>query len=316
MKSVRKQVPAATLVAAILLAVGCSESPDVANQTRADRDTNTAADAQRRTADNGDLSRYDSTPRSASDTEPRTASDKDKDRVVAPTTGGRANGLGMDSRTSETAAVPSNNAHPVVNSGQNKVDRNGVATTPIDQSVSDKNKTGTPTTGGNANTKGMDSRTSETSAVPSNKTFPVENSGQNKVDRNGVATTTGTTAAAQAASDKNKGVNSANESAEVTTVSNQVDNSGQNKVDRSGASMTPMDQGSSDADIGITRNIRKALTGDDRLSTNAQNLKVITSNAVVVLRGPVASQAEAELVRTHVRSVGGISRIEDQIAVP
>lgn len=95
-----------------------------------------------------------------------------------------------------------------------------------------------------------------------------------------------------------------------------VDNSGQNETDKQGTSMTPMDQGTSEADINVTRTIRKALTGDSTLSTNAQNLKVITSNGVVVLRGPVASQAEADAVMGHARTAAGASRIENQIAVP
>ncbi len=103
---------------------------------------------------------------------------------------------------------------------------------------------------------------------------------------------------------------------EVVTEPVKVDNSGQNKVDKDNRTMTPMDQGSSETDIAITRAIRKALTGDTNMSTNAQNLKIITSDSVVVLRGPVASQAEAEAVLAHVRNVPGITRVENQIAVP
>lgn len=95
-----------------------------------------------------------------------------------------------------------------------------------------------------------------------------------------------------------------------------VDNSGQNEIDKQGSSMTPMDQGNSEADIAVTRTIRKALTADSTLSTNAQNLKVITRDGIVVLRGPVASQAEAEAVLSHARTAAGANRIENQIAVP
>lgn len=95
-----------------------------------------------------------------------------------------------------------------------------------------------------------------------------------------------------------------------------VDNSGQNEIDKQGSSMTPMDQGNSEADIAVTRTIRKALTADSTLSTNAQNLKVITRDGIVVLRGPVASQAEADAVLSHARTAAGVNRIENQIAVP
>lgn len=96
----------------------------------------------------------------------------------------------------------------------------------------------------------------------------------------------------------------------------EVDNSGQNETDNNSSSLTPMDQGNSDADIAVTRSIRKALTGDDTLSINAKNLKIITTDGVVVLRGPVASQAEADSVMVHARTAAGATRIENQIAVP
>ena len=95
-----------------------------------------------------------------------------------------------------------------------------------------------------------------------------------------------------------------------------VDNSGQNKVDKDGASLTPMDQGTSESDIAITQAARKSLTGDSSLSINAQNLKIITRDGVVFLRGPVASRVEADAVLAHVRTITGVTRVENQIAVP
>ena len=99
-------------------------------------------------------------------------------------------------------------------------------------------------------------------------------------------------------------------------VAEKADNSAQNEVDKDGRTMTPFDQGSSAADIEITRMIRKELTGDASLSVNAQNLKVITNNGVVVLRGPVASAAEADLVLMHTRKVTGVTRVTNQIVLP
>jgi len=95
-----------------------------------------------------------------------------------------------------------------------------------------------------------------------------------------------------------------------------VDNSGQNEIDKQGMSMTPLDQGNGEADIAVTQTIRKALTGDSTLSTNAQNLKVITRDGIVVLRGPAASQAEADAVVKHAKTAAGANRIDNQIAVP
>lgn len=99
-------------------------------------------------------------------------------------------------------------------------------------------------------------------------------------------------------------------------VPRKVDNSGQNAADTPGTTMTPFDQGTSQTDMTITQTIRKELTGDSSLSINAQNLKVITANGVVVLRGPVASQTESDAVLDHVRKVNGIVKVDNQIAVP
>lgn len=96
----------------------------------------------------------------------------------------------------------------------------------------------------------------------------------------------------------------------------RVDDSGQNEVDRNGASLTSFDQGTSEADISITQAARKSLTSDSSLSINAQNLKIITNGGVVVLRGPVANRVEANAVLDHVRTINGVTRIENQIAVP
>lgn len=100
------------------------------------------------------------------------------------------------------------------------------------------------------------------------------------------------------------------------TAPRKVDNSGQNETDKNGHSLTPLDQGTSASDIAITRAIRSELTDDHSLSINAQNLKIIINNGVVVLRGPVASQAEADSVLMHAHKVAGVTRIENQIAVP
>lgn len=102
----------------------------------------------------------------------------------------------------------------------------------------------------------------------------------------------------------------------ATAQPRKVDNSGQNEVDKDAQSVTPMDQGNSEADIGITQGIRKALVADKALSVNAQNLKIITKDGVVVLRGPVASKTEADTVLEHVSHVNGVTRVENQIAAP
>src|ERR1700719_640799 len=65
------------------------------------------------------------------------------------------------------------------------------------------------------------------------------------------------------------------------------DNSAQNQRDRDHQTLTPIDQSNKPADLETTRNIRQALVKDDRLSTEAKNVKIITVDGAVTLRGPV-----------------------------
>jgi hyperosmotically inducible periplasmic protein len=65
-----------------------------------------------------------------------------------------------------------------------------------------------------------------------------------------------------------------------------------NKRDREAKDLTPLDQGSSKSDVETTTQIRKAIIADKDMSVNAQNVKVITTNGQVTLRGPVNSADE------------------------
>src|SRR5262249_27478990 len=78
---------------------------------------------------------------------------------------------------------------------------------------------------------------------------------------------------------------------------------------------TPMDQGKSEADRTITEHVRKAVVNDDALSTNAHNVKIITQNGVVTLRGPVNTATEKATVVAMARSTPGVTRVDDQLEV-
>ena len=93
------------------------------------------------------------------------------------------------------------------------------------------------------------------------------------------------------------------------------DNSGANARDRSGDTITPIDQADSAEDLRITQSIRKAVVADDALSVNAQNVKIITQNGVVTLRGPVGSAAERASIAAKAKSVAGVTRIDNQLEI-
>jgi hypothetical protein len=93
------------------------------------------------------------------------------------------------------------------------------------------------------------------------------------------------------------------------------ENTGINTRDRDGKNVTVFDQGSSEADREITASIRKAVVDDDTLSTNAHNVKIITIDGVVTLRGPVENAAEKSKVEAKAKAIAGVNRIESQLEV-
>ena len=93
------------------------------------------------------------------------------------------------------------------------------------------------------------------------------------------------------------------------------DNTAINERDRSGESQTSGDQSNSAADLKITQAIRQSLMKDSELSTTAKNIKIITNNAQVTLRGPVKNAQEKAKIDQLARSAAGGAKIDDQLDV-
>lgn len=89
------------------------------------------------------------------------------------------------------------------------------------------------------------------------------------------------------------------------------DNAARNENDKG---MTPVDQGTSDADINRTKYIRATLM-DSQLSFNAKNVKIITRDGKVTLRGVVESAAERDAVVAIANKHADASMISDQLEV-
>ena len=83
------------------------------------------------------------------------------------------------------------------------------------------------------------------------------------------------------------------------------DNTATNERDRSGETKTSGDQSNSSADLKTTQAIRQALMKDGELSTTAKNIKVITANGQVTLRGPVKTAQEKAKIDQIARSAAG-----------
>jgi osmotically-inducible protein OsmY len=95
----------------------------------------------------------------------------------------------------------------------------------------------------------------------------------------------------------------------------EPDNSGRNVRDRNEGTKTAGDQSENEADRTITQNIRKAITADDSLSTNAKNVKIITNDGTVTLRGPVKSEREKADIEAKAKQVAGVKRVDNQLEI-
>ena len=95
----------------------------------------------------------------------------------------------------------------------------------------------------------------------------------------------------------------------------EPDNTAINERDRSGDTKTSGDQSNSSADLKITQAIRQALMKEPSLSTTAKNIKVITADGHVTLRGPVKTTQEKAKIDQLARSAAGGAQIDDQLEV-
>jgi hyperosmotically inducible periplasmic protein len=95
----------------------------------------------------------------------------------------------------------------------------------------------------------------------------------------------------------------------------EPDNTATNERDRSGETKTSGDQSNSSADLKTTQAIRQALMKDDELSMTAKNIKVITANGHVILRGPVKTAQEKAKIDQLAKSAAGGTQIDNQLDV-
>ena len=94
-----------------------------------------------------------------------------------------------------------------------------------------------------------------------------------------------------------------------------ANNTANNQRDRSGETKTSGDQSNTSADLQITQAIRRGLMKDDNLSSDAKNIKVITANGQVTLRGPVNNAREKTKVEQIAKSAASDAQIVDQLDV-
>jgi len=100
----------------------------------------------------------------------------------------------------------------------------------------------------------------------------------------------------------------------ATSQGPDVDNSAINSRDRLQAAPTPLDQGQGQDDINITATIRRRVV-EQPLSLNAHNVKIITQNGKVTLRGPVKNSEEKAQIEKIAAEVAGQENVSNLLDV-
>jgi len=103
--------------------------------------------------------------------------------------------------------------------------------------------------------------------------------------------------------------------AQSSPANSPADNSVQNERDRNHSTLTPMDQSNKPEDIDVSKRIRSALVKDDSLSTEAKNIKIITVDGAVTLRGPVKTDQEKAAIVATATQLAGNSPVHDELEV-
>lgn len=93
------------------------------------------------------------------------------------------------------------------------------------------------------------------------------------------------------------------------------DNSEVNKRDRDPNEVTAGNAGQNKGDVEIAAKIRQSVMKDENLSTNAHNVKIISQNGLVTLKGPVKNDAEKSAVEKYAVDVVGAPNVKSQIEI-
>ena len=88
-----------------------------------------------------------------------------------------------------------------------------------------------------------------------------------------------------------------------------------NTRDRDSQALTAEQRGLNSNDAKLTANIRQEIMKIDKLSVYGKNIKIITVDGAVTLRGPVRSEDEQMKVIEAAGKVAGYARVTNQIEI-
>lgn len=94
-----------------------------------------------------------------------------------------------------------------------------------------------------------------------------------------------------------------------------ADNTKVNQRDRNQNQATADQQKENSNDRELTRQIRRAVVKDKSLSTDAHNVKIITQNGSVTLKGPVKSDQEKQAIESKATEIAGAGKVTNELQV-
>ncbi len=93
------------------------------------------------------------------------------------------------------------------------------------------------------------------------------------------------------------------------------DNSKTNQGDANQGAVTAQQQKMNPADRNITKQIRSSIYKDKSLSTYAHNIKIVTQDGKVTLKGPVRTEDEKAGIEAKAAAVVGADNVTNQLQV-
>jgi len=103
--------------------------------------------------------------------------------------------------------------------------------------------------------------------------------------------------------------------AQSTPSQDRQDNTRINQRDRNPGEATADQQKADPAGRDLTSKIRKAIVDDKTLSTYAHNVKVISQNGTVTLKGPVRSDSEMKAILAKAQDMAGADKVVNEMSV-
>lgn len=94
-----------------------------------------------------------------------------------------------------------------------------------------------------------------------------------------------------------------------------ADNTKMNQGDRSPNAVTADQQKMNPGDRETTKQIRQAIEKDKSISTYGHNVKIITQNGMVTLKGPVRSEEEKKAIEAKAAEIAGPAKVTNDLEV-